>query len=92
MVCPHLVVFWMWFALICSFQGSDEVFIGYGLDETGQDVLKVAPLSLRYTFPQEMDTLLHYNGFDIVEQYGDWDGSQLTDKSRMMISVCKKRE
>ena len=61
------------------------------VDESGQDVLKVAPLSLRYTFPQEIKTLLHYNGFEIAEQFGDWDRSPLTDKSRLMIFVCKKR-
>ena len=61
------------------------------VDEGGTEVLKVAPLSLRYTFPQELETLLHYNGFDIVEQYGDWERTALTDKSRMIISVVKRR-
>ena len=61
------------------------------VDESGTEVLKVAPLSLRYTFPQELETLLYYNGFDIVEQYGDWERTELTEKSRMMISVVKRR-
>lgn len=61
------------------------------VDESGNEILKVAPLSLRYTFPQEIETLLYYNGFDIVEQYGDWEYGELTDKSRMIISVCKRR-
>lgn len=61
------------------------------IDESGMEVLKVAPLSLRYTFPQEIETLLLYNGFDIIEQYGDWECNPLTDKSRMIISVCKKQ-
>lgn len=62
------------------------------LDEQGQECLRVAPLSLRYTFPQEIEMLLHYNGFEILERFGDWDCSPLTDKSRIMIFVCKKRE
>lgn len=62
------------------------------VEEGGKEILKVAPLSLRYTFPQEIETLLHYNGFEIVEQYGDWERSQLTDKSRMIVSVCKRRD
>jgi SAM-dependent methyltransferase len=61
------------------------------VDESGQEMLKIAPLSLRYTFPQEIRTLLHYNRFEIAEQFGDWDCSPLTDKSRLMIFVCKKR-
>lgn len=59
-------------------------------DATGQEILKRAPLSLRYIFPQEMEALLHYNGFAIVEQYGDWDSSPLTDGSMSMIFVCRK--
>jgi SAM-dependent methyltransferase len=61
------------------------------MDESGQEILKVAPLALRYTFPQEIQTLLHYNRFEIFEQFGDWDRSPLTEKSRLMIFVCKKR-
>jgi hypothetical protein len=70
--------------------------VGNGLsewvDESGQEHLKVAPLSLRYTFPQEIETLLHHNEFDIEEQFGDWDFGPLTDKSRIMIFVCRKRK
>jgi SAM-dependent methyltransferase len=57
----------------------------------GQEVLRVAPLSLRYVFPQEMEALLHYNGFEIVEQYGDVDMRPLTNESSAMIYVCKKK-
>jgi SAM-dependent methyltransferase len=62
------------------------------VDESGREFLTVAPLSLRYVFPQEIETLLHYNGFGIDEQFGDWDSSQLTGKSRRMILVCQKRK
>jgi SAM-dependent methyltransferase len=59
---------------------------------SGEDVLKVAPLALRYSFPQELEALLHYNGFTVVERYGDNDGSPLTNESRLMIYVCRKRK
>ena len=62
------------------------------IDESGQEILKMAPLSLRYTFPQEMEMLLNYNGFDIAEKFGDWDHSALTGTSRFMIYVCSKRK
>lgn len=61
------------------------------MDDSGQEILRVAPLCLRYMFPQEMEALLHYNRFRVLEQYGDWEGKPLTEKSRMIITVCKKR-
>jgi SAM-dependent methyltransferase len=60
-------------------------------DEGGNTKTQVAPLSLRYVFPQEMEALLHYNGFGIAEQYGDFDLSPVTDQSRQIIFICKKK-
>lgn len=57
-------------------------------DADGREVERVAPLSLRYTFPQEMEALLHHNGFEVVERYGGPDGSPLTVTSRLMIYLC----
>jgi hypothetical protein len=61
-------------------------------DETGEEITKRARLALRYFFPQEMEALLHYNGFTVMERYGDWDFGPLTDDSRAMIYVCQKKE
>jgi SAM-dependent methyltransferase len=47
--------------------------------------------ALRYTFPQELAALLHYNGFTIMRQYGDWNEEPLTATSPSIISVCRKR-
>ena len=47
--------------------------------------------ALRYTFPQELAALLHYNGFGILRQYGDWDGEPLAAASPSIIPVCRKR-
>jgi len=60
-------------------------------DADGKEVLRIAPLPLRYVFPQEMEAMLHYNGFTILERYGDYDSSPLTNESRMQIYVCRKR-
>ncbi|MCP4428150.1 MAG: class I SAM-dependent methyltransferase [Chloroflexi bacterium] len=59
-------------------------------DKDGNKITRKAPLSLRYIYPQEMDALLHYNGFTVEHLYGDWDRSPLTSESRMMIYVCQK--
>jgi SAM-dependent methyltransferase len=61
-------------------------------DARGQEVVKVVPLSLRYNFPQELETLLHYNGFTVVERYGDNDESPLTNESRSLLYICQKRK
>jgi SAM-dependent methyltransferase len=60
-------------------------------DENGKTITREAPLALRYIYPQEMEALLHYNGFTILNVYGHWDRSPLTAESRMMIYVCQKR-
>ena len=61
-------------------------------DASGKEFVQVAPLALRYNFPQELEALLHYNGFTVVERYGDNDASPLTRESRRMIYVCRKRK
>lgn len=60
-------------------------------DADGKQVTRVAPLSLRYVFPQEMEALLHYNDFEIVEQYGDFDKSPVSNDSKQIIYICRKR-
>jgi len=52
---------------------------------------KTTRLALRYVFPQEMEALLFYNGFEILSYYGDWDRQALTEDSPRMIYVCRRR-
>ena len=61
-------------------------------DSDGQEVVKEAPLAQRLIFPQEMEMLLHYNHFAVMERYGDWEMSSLTNESESMIYVCRKIE
>lgn len=51
---------------------------------------KVYCTALRYVFPQEMEALLFYNGFQIHACYGDWQQEPLTAASCSMIYVCEK--
>jgi SAM-dependent methyltransferase len=51
----------------------------------------MTPLAHRQFFPQELDALLHYNGFAITERHGDFDGSPLDAKSATMILHCRTR-
>ena len=52
---------------------------------------KTTHTALRYVFPQEMEALLFYNGFEIRACYGDWQQGSLTATSREMIYVCQRR-
>jgi 2-polyprenyl-3-methyl-5-hydroxy-6-metoxy-1,4-benzoquinol methylase len=54
-----------------------------------QHMLENADQQVRFTFPQEMESLLAHCGFIISERYGDWDFSPLTNKSNYMIYLCK---
>ncbi len=53
----------------------------------GEEV-RTTRIALRYTFPQELHALLEYNGFRILQQYGNWDHSPLTQDSPSIITVC----
>jgi SAM-dependent methyltransferase len=58
--------------------------------EEGQEHMQTTRIALRYTFPQELAALLHYSGFTLIRQYGDWDLEPLSATSPSIISVCRK--
>lgn len=60
-------------------------------DAGGREIVHHAPLMLRDFFPQELETLLYYNGFEVVERFGDYDFSALAPDSPHIIYVCKLR-
>jgi hypothetical protein len=59
--------------------------------EEDEEQTKVTRIVVRYTFPQELEALLHYNGFTILRQYGDWTLKPLTAASKSIIVVCRQR-
>jgi 2-polyprenyl-3-methyl-5-hydroxy-6-metoxy-1,4-benzoquinol methylase len=56
-----------------------------------QQEVRTYRTALRYVYPQEMEALLHYNGFQIRTCYGSWQQEPLTASSPSMIYVCQKR-
>jgi SAM-dependent methyltransferase len=52
----------------------------------------MTPLAHRQFYPQELEALLHYNGFSITERWGDFDGSPLAQESRVLILACRPRK
>lgn len=59
--------------------------------EGGVERVSVTRLALRYTFPQELESLLHHNGFAVWRRFGDFDGRSLTAASPSMVMVCRAR-
>lgn len=57
----------------------------------GQQVKKAYRTALRYVFPQELEALLFYNGFQALARYGNWQQDPLTATSPSMIYVCQRR-
>jgi SAM-dependent methyltransferase len=45
----------------------------------------MTPMTHRQFFPQELEALLHYNGFDIVEQYGSFTGDPPDQTSQTLL-------
>ena len=58
-------------------------------NDSKENHMTTTRITCRFTYPHELETLLHYNGFQIVNQYGDWDKSGLTAQSEEIISVCE---
>lgn len=49
----------------------------------------MTPLAHRQFYPAELEALLHYNGFEIVDQRGGFDGSPLSVESDTLITRCR---
>jgi 2-polyprenyl-3-methyl-5-hydroxy-6-metoxy-1,4-benzoquinol methylase len=54
-----------------------------------RDHKKETHIACRFTHPQELEALLHYNGFQIMQQYGNWDKEALSASSPEIINICK---
>lgn len=50
---------------------------------------QVEELNMRIFYPQELDALLRYNGFDIEAKYGDYEEQPFTTGSPHQLPVCR---
>jgi 2-polyprenyl-3-methyl-5-hydroxy-6-metoxy-1,4-benzoquinol methylase len=60
-------------------------------NDGARDHQKETHIACRFTHPQELEALLHYNGFQIVRKYGTWDKQRLSARSPSIISICSIR-
>ena len=52
----------------------------------------MTPLAHRQFFPQELEALLHYNGFAITALHGDFHGAPLGPRSDVMVVHARRRK
>lgn len=64
--------------------------LGPDMDEPG--IAQPEQPMLRYIMPQEMESLLAYNGYKPLSRYGDWAGPPLTEESDLQIYLCTSAE
>jgi len=63
----------------------------YDIKENGRPTERYAiELNLRYIFPSEMRLMLNYCGFEIVDEFGDYNLAPFKENSPQMIFVSKK--
>ena len=61
-------------------------------DNTDGELVRPAwQLTLRYIMPQEMEALLHYNGFKVTARYDDYLGNPASPDEFAHIYLCEKR-
>ena len=51
----------------------------------------MTPLAHRQFFPQELEALLHYNGFEVVALHGDYEREAPTRDSVDLVFHCRRR-
>jgi len=66
-------------------------FVAMEFAPTTGDEPWMTPLTHRQFYPCELEALLHYNGFEIVEMWGDFDRSPLTNASITQIIRARSK-
>jgi len=67
------------------------LFVAMEFSPVGGGESWMTPLAHRQFYPQELEMLLHYNGFGITERWGDFDGTPPSQESRVLILACRPR-
>jgi len=69
------------------------LFVGMCFEpKQGQKAPFMVPLAHRQYFPREFEALLHYNGFEVTELRGDFEGGPLVQSSDTMIWHARRRK
>ena len=52
-------------------------------------LIRTKKVSMRCFFPEELQALCRPNGLDVVERFGNYDGSPFTSSSPKQILFCR---
>ena len=58
-------------------------------DEGKPETAYLKALAHRQVFPQELEALLHYNGFTVLEHHGDFEGNALEESSESQVVLAR---
>ena len=58
----------------------------------GEEKERVIENNMRILFPQELDELLHYNGFSIEAKFSNYDQSPFLPASPKQLIVCSSKK
>lgn len=67
------------------------LFVAMEFEPEGGGEPWMTPLAHRQFYPEEIRTLLHYNGFRITAEHGDFFGNAPTSSSDVLILRCRPR-
>ncbi|MDD3627923.1 MAG: class I SAM-dependent methyltransferase [bacterium] len=56
----------------------------------GNEFIREEELNMRIFYPQEIDALLKYNGFEIINKYGDFNEAPFDSDSPKQLIECKR--
>ena len=59
-------------------------------DASGALLSEPWELILRYNFPQAVEAVLHYNGFEVIARYTDWFGAPPSADEGASVFVCRR--
>ncbi|HEY5885720.1 MAG TPA: class I SAM-dependent methyltransferase [Pyrinomonadaceae bacterium] len=65
--------------------------IRWFLRSEGSDEAQVLSFKMRHFFPEEIDALLWYNGFQIERKYGNYDEEEFCNSAPKQLIVCRNR-
>ncbi len=75
------------------FEPSPKRVKGAGKKSNARREPFMTPLAQRMFQPQEMEALLHYNGFEVRALYGDFERGPLTQQSDVMVwHACPRKK
>jgi SAM-dependent methyltransferase len=52
-------------------------------------IVREEPFAIRMFYPQELDALIEYNGFEIIAKYGDYDLSPFGSQSKVQLITAR---